>query len=438
MIGHLSYIEVVREILTAHTFWNLRGMKVDLVLVSEEPPSYDEPLTGQLRRLTEAQEHLTGVDQPGGVYLRSATKISKEELIALQATARMVLVGARGTLRQQLAASAPAAPNPRQLMPGRQFRAAPAARLAFMELKYFNGLGGFTEDGKEFVIYLGPGRQTPLPWINIMANPKFGAFVSESGAEFVWGRNSQNDRLTPWFNDPISDPPGTAVYIRDDEIGVVWSPTPQPIREKDAYRARHGQGYTTFEHNSHAIEQRLLTFVPLDDAGGVPVRLQRLRLRNNSSRRRKLTVTSYATLVLGSDPEETGMHVVTKWDLQSQSVFARNSYNPEFCECITFATSTPTPASFTGNRAVLIGRNRSLRDPAALEHERLTGDVGAGLDPCAAVQVVVEIEPGHTAEMTFLLGQADDEEKARSLVTRFRDPANVEAAFQETRHWWDR
>jgi cyclic beta-1,2-glucan synthetase len=438
MIGHLRDIEVVREILTAHTFWHLRGVKADLVLVSEELASYEEPLIGDLRRLIEAHAHLTVVDQPGGVYLRSATKISKEELIALQAAARMVLVAARGTLRQQLAATTPVAAKPRLLTPGRQFREEPSAPLAFMELKYFNGLGGFTEDGKEFVIYLGPGRQTPLPWINIMANPKFGAFVSESGSEFVWGRNSQNDRLTPWFNDPISDAPGTAIYIRDDDIGVVWSPTPQPIREKDAYRARHGHGYTTFEHNSHAIQQRLLTFVPVDDSGGLPVRLQRLRLRNNSSRPRKLTVTSYATLVLGSDPEETGMHVVTKWDLQSQSLFARNSYNPEFCECITFVTSSPTPASFTGDRAAFIGRNRSLRNPAAMEHERLTGDIGAGLDPCAALQVVVEIDPGQRAEVTFLLGQADDEEKARAIVNRFRDPANVEAAFQETRHWWDR
>jgi cellobiose phosphorylase len=437
MIGHLRDIEVVREILVAHTFWHLRGLKVDLVLVSEEPPSYDEPLTDQLRRLTEAQAHLTGVDQPGGVYLRSATKISKEELTSLQAAARIVLVAARGTLRQQLAATTPAAAKPRQLVLGRHFPEEPSAPLPFMELKYFNGLGGFTEEGKEFVIYLGPNRHTPLPWINIMANPKFGAFVSEAGAEFIWGRNSQNDRLTPWFNDPISDPPGTAIYIRDDDMGVVWSPTPQPIREKDAYRARHGQGYTTFEHNSHAIEQQLLTFVPVDDAGGQPVRLQRLRLRNNSSRRRKLTVTAYTTLVLGSDPEETGMHIVTKWDLQSQTLFARNSYNPEFCDCITFATSAPTPASFTGDRAVFIGRNRSLHDPVAMEHERLTGDVGAGLDPCAAVQIVVEIEPGHTAQVTFLLGQADDEEKARALVTRFRDPANVEAAFRETRRWWD-
>src|SRR5437016_840615 len=438
MIGHIRDIEVVREILTAHTFWHLRGLKADLVLVSEELASYEEPLVGDLRRLIEAQAHLTGVDQPGGVYLRSATKISKEDLIALHAAARMVVVAARGTLRQQLAATTPITVKPQLLSPGRQFREEPSAPLAFMELKYFNGLGGFTEDGKEFVIYLGPGQQTPLPWVNIMGNSNFGALVSESGAEFVWGRNSQNDRLTPWFNDPISDVLGTAIYIRDDDIGVVWSPTPQPIREKDAYRARHGHGYTTFEHNSHAIEQRLLTFVPVDKFGGLPVRLQRLRLRNNSSRPRKLTVTSYATLVLGSDPEETGMHAVTKWDLQSQSLFARNSYNPEFCECITFATSSPTPASLTGARADFIGRNRSLRDPAAMQHVRLTGDIGAGLDPCAALQLVVEIDPGETAEMTFLLGQADDEEKGRAIVNRFRDPANVEAALQETQHWWDR
>lgn len=437
MIAHLRDIEAVREILTAHTFWHLRGLKVDLVLISEEMVSYEEPLAEQLRRLTEAQVHLTGVDQPGGVYLRAGNKMSQEELIVIQAAARMVLVAARGSLRQQLAATTPVTLKPKRFLPGPQFREEPSAPLAFMELKYFNDFGGFTRDGKEFVIYLGPGKQTPLPWINVMGNPGFGAFVSESGADFVWGNNSQTDRLTPWSNDPVSDPPGNAIYIRDDDLGVVWSPTPQPIRESDAYRTRHGQGYTTFEHNSHAIEQTLLTFVPVDEAGGLSVRLQRLRLRNASSRQRKLTITSYAGLVLGSVPEETGMHVITKWDLQSQSIFARNCYEPDFCDRVIFATSSPPPASSTGDRAAFLGRNRSMRDPVAMEHERLTGNLGAGLDPCAAVQLIVEIEPGGNSEIIFLLGQADGEEAARTLVERFRDPAAVETAFQETRRWWD-
>jgi cellobiose phosphorylase len=306
-----------------------------------------------------------------------------------------------------------------------------------MELQYFNGLGGFMQDAKEYVIYLGPGKQTPAPWVNVMANPNFGTLVSESGAGFTWCGNSQSHRITPWSNDPVSDPPGDAIYIRDDDLGVLWSPTPSPIREMDAYRARHGQGYTVFEHNSHAIEQELLTFVPVNASGGQPVRVQRLRLRNRSSQRRKLTITSYATLVLGSVPEETAMHVVTKWDLQSRSLFARNAYEPEFCDQVTFATSNPAPASYTGDRAVFIGRNRCMRNPAAMEHTRLSGGAGAGLDPCAAVQTTVEIEPGQEAEVTFLLGQTADEWQARALVQQFRDPANVEAAFVETRRSWD-
>ena len=188
MIGHIRDIEVVREVLTAHTFWHLRGLKADLVLVSEEAPSYEEPLAADLRRIIEAQAHLTGADQPGGVYLRSATKISKGELITLQAAARIVVVASRGTLRQQLAATTPVIAKPQLLSPSRQFLEEPSAPLPFMELKYFNGLGGFTEDGKEFVIYLAPDQQTPLPWVNIMANSKFGALVSESGADFVTGQ----------------------------------------------------------------------------------------------------------------------------------------------------------------------------------------------------------------------------------------------------------
>jgi cellobiose phosphorylase len=438
MIGHVDDIEVVREMLTAHTFWHLRGLKADLVLVNDEPPSYEEPLASDLRRIIDAQAYLTGVDQPGGIFLLSAAKISKEELITLQAAARIVLVASRGTLRQQIAATTPVPVKPSLLSPSRRLPEEPSPPLPFMELKYFNGLGGFTDNGKEYVVYLGPGQQTPLPWVNVMANASFGTLVSESGSEFVWGRNSQTDRLTPWFNDPICDSPGTAIYIRDDDLGVVWSPTPQPIRESDAYRARHGQGYTTFEHNSHAIEQTLVTFVPVDETGGQPVRLQRLRLRNSSSRHRKLTITSYATLVLGTDAEETGMHVTTKWDLQSRCLFARNSYEPELSQHIVFAASTPAPISFTGDRAAFIGRNRSLHDPAAMEHERLSGNTGAGFDPCAALQVGIEIDPGQIAEVTFLLGQGDDEEKIRGLVNRFRDPANVASALDETRRWWDR
>ena len=160
-----------------------------------------------------------------------------------------------------------------------------------MELPYFNSIGGFTPDGLEYAIYLGPGMNTPMPWVNVIANPSFGTLMSETGAGFTWQGNSQRNRLTQWSNDAVTDPPSEALYIRDEETGVYWTPCACPIREETAYRARHGAGYSVFEHNSHGIEQELTVFVPVDDKGGEPLKLQRLLLRNDSARSRKLSVT---------------------------------------------------------------------------------------------------------------------------------------------------
>ncbi|MGH2460347.1 MAG: GH36-type glycosyl hydrolase domain-containing protein, partial [Chloroflexota bacterium] len=369
--------------------------------------------------------------------LRSVELMAESDQTLLFAVARVVLVAARGPLIQQLGLRPEVAKVPPPLAIARRANEEPSAPLPFLRLPYFNGLGGFSPDGKEYAIYLGPGARTPAPWVNVFANPGFGALVSESGAGFVWAANSQANRLTPWSNDPVSDPPGEGIYIRDENLNVSWTPTATPIRELDAYRARHGQGYTVFEHNSHAIEQELVTFVPLDEAGGAPVRIQRLRLRNRSSRRRQLSIFAYLDWVLGTSREETQMHVVTNWDAESRSLFARNAYHPDFGSRVAFLSASPASLSHTTNRAEFLGRNGSYRQPAALVRQSLSGATGAGLDPCAALQVVVEIDPGAESEVTFLLGEATDPAEARRLVERFRDPIRVEQALQKTRASWD-
>ena len=139
---------------------------------------------------------------------------------------------------------------------------------------------------------------TPAPWVNVIANPGFGTLVSETGAGFTWHGNSQRNRLTQWSNDPVMDPPSEAVYIRDEETGVYWTPTASPIREETAYRARHGAGYTVFEHNSHGIEQELTVFVPVDDNGGEPIKLQRLSL----AERHRQAAHAVGDLLCGVDP----------------------------------------------------------------------------------------------------------------------------------------
>ncbi|MCW3055771.1 MAG: glycosyltransferase 36, partial [Chthonomonadales bacterium] len=407
-IGDPQDVDLIRQTLMAHTYWQQHGLKVDLVILNEEAATYDQPLHNQLKRMVEAYSQLTGTDRAGGVFLRPAAQIPPDDRALLLTTARVVLIAARGSLAQQLGTPTQSITLPPALTRTAPFNEEPSGPLPFMELAYFNGLGGFTKDGQEYVIYLGPGDQTPMPWINVMANPSFGTMVSESGQGYSWYGNSQSTRLTPWTNDPVSDPGGDTLYIRDEELGVVWTPTPLPIREKDAYRIHHGQGYTHFEHNSHSIDQWLTTCVPVDDQGGAPVRLQRLRLTNRSSRRRRLTVTLYGAWTLGTEREETSGHITTQWDGQSQILTANNPYHPDFGERVAFVASNLPITSYTGDRAEFLGRNGVSSAPAALTRTRLSGRVGSGMDPCYAIQVTVEIEPHQESVVVFLLGQATD------------------------------
>ena len=436
-IGDAQDVDLVRQTLMAHTYWQQHGLKVDLVILNEEGSTYDQPLHNQLRRMVEAYSQLTGTDRAGGVFLRPAAQIPADDRVLLLTTARVVLIAARGSLAQQLGTPTQAITLPPALTKTAPFNEEPSAPLPFMELSYFNGLGGFTEDGKEYVIYLGPNDQTPMPWINVMANPMFGTMVSESGQGYSWYGNSQSTRLTPWTNDPVSDPGGDTLYIRDEELGVVWTPTPLPIREKDAYRIHHGQGYTHFEHNSHSIDQWLTTCVPVDDQGGAPVRLQRLRLTNTSSRRRRLTLTLYGAWTLGTEREETVSHISTQWDAQHQILTASNPYHPDFGERVAFVASNMPITSYTGDRAEFLGRNGVSSAPAALTRTRLSNRVGAGLDPCYAIQVTVEIEPHQESVVVFLLGQAADTAEVTALVERFRSPEVFENTLTTTCDWWN-
>ena len=310
--------------------------------------------------------------------------------------------------------------------------------LPFLELPYFNGLGGFTKDGREYAIYLAPGSKTPAPWANIMANANFGTLVTESGLGFTWRGNSQTNRLTPWHNDPVTDPQSEVIYLRDNDSGACWTPTPRPIRENDAYRARHGQGYTVFEHNSHAIGQELTVFVPLNDDGtGDPVKVCRLRLRNDSSRRRRVTALYFAEWVLGTNREDQQPHIQTIYDQESGALFARQSWNGSRPNQIAFVAASPRAASYSGDRTAVLGRNRSASRPAALERMHLDNRAGAGLDPAAALQIDVSLERGAQMDVIFLLGEAGSAEEARAIINRYQTAEQVERAYAATRKSWE-
>ena len=263
----------------------------------------------------------------------------------------------------------------------------------------------------------------------------FGFQVSESGSGYTWAGNSRENQLTPWANDPVSDGTGEAIYVRDDVSGEVWTPTAQPIRRGEStYVARHGRGYSRFEHAAHGISTNLLQYVPIED----PIKISRLELRNTSNRTRHVSVTGYAEWVLGTSRAASAPFVTTEIDPATGAMFARNPWNPAFGSRVAFADFGGRQTDWSGDRREFIGRNGTLASPVALSRVApLSNRVGAGLDPCAALRTTVELAPNETVEIVFFLGEAESTESARSLLANYRK-ADLEAVRSEVvRHWDD-
>ena len=300
------------------------------------------------------------------------------------------------------------------------------------DLVFSNGWGGFTEDGREYVIYLAPHQWTPAPWSNVVANPDFGFLVTETGGGYTWAGNSGENRLTPWRNDPVRDLPGEVLYLRDEETATVWTPTPLPIREDTPYLVRHGAGYTICEHHSHGLKQRMRLFVAPD----APVKIIHVRLENTWARSRRITATYYVEWVLGVHRNTMQQYVIPEYH-EKQFLLARNPYNTEFGQRVAFLAASKEPHGLTTDRNEFLGRLGDLQHPAALGRIGLAGTVLPGLDPCAVLQIHVDLEPGAVEEIYFLLGEGDDLQAVQELVEAYHDPDRVEATWKQVGERWD-
>ena len=428
-------ILVVRTLLRAHEYLRLKGLCFDLVILNEHGPSYIQSLQDELYRQIRISGAQALQDKPGGIFVRRRDVMPLEDVILLNAVARVNLGAEKGALGVQLQRRPIERQWPDPLVPA-YFRASvQGIEPSTPGLNFFNGIGGFSDDGKTYVIVLKTGQSTPAPWINVIANEsEFGFLVSESGSGYTWSENSRENRLSPWSNDSVSDPAGEAIYIRDEKTGEFWTPTPLPIREPESYVVRHGQGYSRFQHTSHEISQDLTLFVTLR-AG---VKVSRLVLKNLGQEPRHLSVTSFVEWVLGTQRGASGPHVVTELDVETGAIFATNAYNNEFATRVAFSEMSESNRSFTCDRKEFLGRNGSLARPEGLLRETLSGQSGAGLDPCTAYQARFQLDPGEEREILVLLGEADNREQARELVKRYRVPATAKVAFDEvTQHWDD-
>ncbi|MGO9039015.1 MAG: GH36-type glycosyl hydrolase domain-containing protein [Steroidobacteraceae bacterium] len=435
-IDDVEDIAIARQLLRAHEYWRMKQLPVDLVILNERTASYLQDLQFALEtqlRMSQSQPPIGAGHTRGSVFLLRTDLISDEARARLSSVARVVLAGPRGNLADQLdRLRAPPAPATRRLagIPQREAQATSAPP----DLEFFNGLGGFAAGGREYVTLLGPGHRTPAPWINVIANPAFGFQVAAEGGGFTWALNSRENQLTPWSNDPVSDRPGEALYVRDEESGELWGPTASPIRDHGAhYSARHGQGYSRFEHASHGIDLELMVYVPMGD----PIKISRLKIRNTSQRTRRLSVTAYVEWVLGPSRAAMAPFVVTTIDSGTGAMFAHNPWNTAFGSRVAFADLAGVQTNWTADRREFLGRHGTLEAPAALTGRvPLSRRVGAGLDPCCALQSFVEIAADETVELVFFLGQAASATDAQSLLLRYRS-VDLDAVLRTVMEYWD-
>ena len=420
---------LVKQLIQAHAYWRLKGLVLDLVIWNEEHNGYRQALQNDIQSLIPVELYGT----KGGIFLRPSDQISNEDRILFQSVARVIIADSGGTLAEQV--------NKKELskvpLPYLEKKQTHPLIITTIEqpkdLIFFNGLGGFSKNGKEYVIVTDNNNKTPAPWVNVIANPDFGTVVSESGSAYSWTENAHELRLTSWSNDPVSDTTGEAFYIRDEDSGHFWSTSLLPAAGQSTYITRHGFGYSIFEHVEDGIHTEMTVYVDMVSA----IKFTVLKIRNQSGRPRNLSATGYIEWVLGDNRTKTSMHIHTEIDPDSGAMFAKNHYSTEFNSRVAFFDVDYLKKSFTGDRTEFIGRNGNLKNPDALSRLKLSGKIGLALDPCAAIQVPFFVGDGEEQEIIFRLGAGKNSNEASAIAKQFRGTGAAKDALIKVKKYWE-
>lgn len=433
MISETENINLAKQLIQARAYWQLKGLTADLVILNEDRGVYRHALLEQIQDLIRGIQPSSTSERQGAVFVRSVDQISTEDYILLQTVAKVVISDLQGSLEEQINrvfTTKIKTPSISHLFetskPIVHYLSLPENTL------FANGHGGFSPDGREYLILTNKNSHTPLPWVNVIANKDFGTIVSESGPSYTWYENAQMFRLTPWSNDPVTDTSGEAYYIRDEDNGRFWSPMPWPAQSKSSYITRHGFGYTIFEHQHDQIYSQTKIFVDIDNS----IRFTCVKIENRSSRNRRLSVAGYIEWILGSLRQQSVMHVVTQRDPETGAIIALNAFNSDFQNFAAFIQVDEPAYSFTCDRKEFIGRNGSLQSPSGLKQIEFTGKTGAGLDPCTAYLIPIDLQPKQEVEIIFRIGATNNINDARVLLNKFKGNESVHRSFENVQTFW--
>jgi|LSQX01.3.fsa_nt_gb cyclic beta-1,2-glucan synthetase len=436
-INEPQQLNILIDVIKAQNFLRTHGYQTDLVILNTQPSMYSSELNDMIIRRIRLVEADQWLNQPSGIFIRKEDQMRMEEHTLLRSVAKVIVFGNRGSLAEQLRVTQkPTSDLPHLFTTLQSRRNLPPTENGFSKLKsdlqFYNGYGGFSPDGREYILILPPGKTTPAPWINVIGYPNFGFMVSQSGSQTTWAINSGENRISPWSNDPVSDPSGEALYLRDEESGDIWTPTPLPASGGQAHLVRHGAGYSIFESESHGLRQEMTVFASPED----PVKIVHLRIKNSLNETRRLTATYYLEWVLGLTHEDTYPMLIPEYNPAHSMLRVRNPYHAELGNQIVFLMAKRSPHGFTTDRMEFLGRRGSTADPAALHRIGLSNNVTVGIDTCAAMQLHLDLDPNGEDELYFVVGAANDEDHLDFLANKYRRAGVVAATLEKTDAFW--
>ncbi|MDW8800047.1 glucoamylase family protein [Clostridium sp. A1-XYC3] len=428
-----KHIDLARQLLNAHEYWSIKGLKVDLVIINLQGNSYIQSVNDTVRDLISSSHARDKQNKAGGVFLHNTATIKEEDIELLIAIARLVIDGDKGSLISQVKDKEE---NKESLdllgVNPKEYNTIPE-KLQIPKLHYFNGIGGFNSEANSYVILLNNYNNTPAPWINVISNGKFGFHVSESGISYSWNKNSRENKLTTWSNDPVIDSEAEQIYIRDEDTGKLWSISPKPIRDEGEYLIEHGFGYSTFKHEVYGILGEMTVFVDMNER----VKLCKIRLKNNTNEERKLSINYYAKLVLGVTHEQTAQYIFTGFNDEAQYIYAKNPYSEHFGKLVCYLkVFGGEQLTYTGRRVDFIGRGESIRQPKGLKLNSLPNTVGAGFDPCLAESVKITLNKGESKEILVMLGQEESFEDIERVTGKYMETDRAEKELINVKTYW--
>lgn len=430
--------ELVRNMILLHEYLRLNNFNLDLIFIIDEERGYTHPLEDHVSQIVNNSLSNLYLNSENGVHIIDGSKLSSNERKVILSLSKIVLDSSLGSVEDQINMSSrygieslqkntistpryPAEPN------------LPSTIKATTDLTFYNGIGGFTAEGKEYQMTIEPNRGTPLPWSNIIANKHFGTLVTESGLGYTWAQNSQLNKITPWSNDFVTDDQGEVIYLKNIKSKKYWSATPLPCKNS-SFQVSHTQGYSTYSSTYEGISHTLTVFVAVDS----PVKILKLEISNDQSTNVDLEISYFVDWVLGENKQKTGADLDVSFNAKNSCIYAINPYQTSVKPGVAFMAVNQDVLAAAGDKRTFFGRNRQKSNPIwVTQRNHKTRGFNMGTDPCGVLTSSITVPPNSKVSMVYILGEGANKDYADELINKFSDLTTVNKELKKVIELWE-